>query len=76
MSQTIDPNVVRYQANLKNDPNPPDLATLLTQKAAADLELTNLPASHPTFAAKQARQATIAAAIAAHPRKSVATVND
>ncbi len=76
MSNQIDPNVTSYRANLKNDPAPPDLKDLLTQKTAVDQELANLPASHPAFAAKQSRQAAIAAAIAAHPNKNRATVND
>ncbi len=76
MSQQIDPNVVKYQAALKNDPLPPDLATLLTHKASVDQQLANTPSSHPTFAALQTKQATVAAAIAAHPNKNRATVND
>ena len=76
MSQTIDPNVTRYNANLKNDPIPPDLQALLTQQTALAQQLANLPASHPARTSVTAQKAVVDAAIAAHPRKVVATVND
>jgi hypothetical protein len=68
MTQVIDPNVVRYSATVDNLKTPPDLNSLLVAKAAIDQQILNTPSSHPSFAALQARQSTLAAAIAAHPK--------
>lgn len=73
---SIDPNVTRYNANLKNDPNPPDLAALVTQQTALAQQLAILPAGHPTRTSVTAQKAVVDAAIASHPRKTLATVND
>ncbi len=70
MSQTIDPNVQNWNVNYANDPLPPDFKALLDQKAALDQQLLNLPASHPSRAALVTQQATVVAAIAAHPKRT------
>lgn len=49
---------------------PPDLKQMLAQKAAVDQQLTHTPSSHPDYAKLQAQQATLAAAIASHPKNS------
>ena len=73
---SIDPNVKAYNAAIANDPNDPTLKDLLTKKAALDQQLANTPASHPTFASLQTRQATVAAQIAAHPKRTLASLLD
>jgi len=70
MSQQIDSNVKNWQVNYDNDPLPPDFALLLANKAAVDGQLANLPASHPSRAALVTQQATVVAAIAAHPKRT------
>lgn len=70
MSQQIDQNVQNWNVNYANDPMPPDFKALLDQKTAVDQLLANLPASHPSFAGHQARQAALAQAIANHPKRT------
>jgi hypothetical protein len=72
---TIDPNVKAYNAAIANDPNEPTLKDLLTQKAALDQQLANLPASHPSRAAVVSAQAIVVAAIAAHPKKILSPID-
>ncbi len=67
---TIDPNVKNWQVNYDNDPLPPDLKALVDQKTALDQQLVNTPASHPSRAALVTQQATVVAAIAAHPKRA------
>ncbi len=70
MTQTIDPNVQKWNVNYDNDPLPPDFKALLDQKAALDGQLLNTPVSHPTRAGLVTQQATVAQAIASHPKRS------
>jgi len=67
---SVDPNVKNWNVNYDNDPNPPDFKTLLDHKAATDLQLSNTPSNHPTFAALQTKQANLATAIANHPKRT------
>lgn len=71
MSQTTDPKYIQdWNLNYANDPVPPDFKILLDRKASLDQQLLNLPASHPSRAALVAQQATVVAAISAHPKNS------
>lgn len=58
--------VQAYQRNIANMPTPPDLKQLQDQLTAITLQIANTPASHPTFAALQARQVVLQTAIAAY----------
>lgn len=68
-----DPFVVDRVANWQNASDnslvpPPDLKEMLAHKAAVDQQLSHTPAGHPDFAKLQAQQATLATAIASHPK--------
>lgn len=79
MSNPVDrktQNLLDYNTNIKNVAIPPDLAALITQQTALAQQLVNLPSGHPTRTSVTAQKAVVDAAIAAHPRKVTATIND
>jgi hypothetical protein len=65
MSRPInDPTgVLANEANVANMAVPTELKQLLDQQTAVNQQLVNLPSSHPSYAALQTRQATLAAAV-------------